>query len=178
MKGFCAVVGAVLLILGGCQQRTPSGPVPDWQEFAPEARGFSILFPGTPSEESTRYPTAFGVVDTAWFELEPEGERLAYGVRYDSYPPGVLALGNVSQLILARSKTLESEIQGKTIDEEDVFLDDHSGKQLTVELPDEKLGIYRIFLIDGHMYQLSVKAAPEDASAREISTFLDSFKLL
>ncbi len=34
--------------------------------------------------------------------------------------PIVLALGDVSQLILARSKTLEIEIQGKTIDEEDL----------------------------------------------------------
>ncbi len=178
MKGFCAVVGTTLLILGGCQQSTTSGPAPDWQEFAPKARGFSILFPGTPSEETTSYPTAFGVVDTAWFKLEPEGQKLSYGVRYDSYPPRVLALGNVSQLIFARSRTLAHEIQGKTIDEEDVFLDDHIGKQLTYELPDEKLGIYRIFLIDKHMYQLSVEAAPEDASAREISMFLDSFKLL
>ncbi len=178
MRGFCAVVGTALLILGGCQQSTPSGPGPDWQEFAPEGRGFSILFPGTPSEETTRYPTAFGVIDTAWFKLEPEGEKLSYSVRYDSYPPMVLALGNVSQLILARSKTFEHEIQGKTIDEEDVFLDDHTGKQLTIELPDGKLGIYRIFLIDQRMYQLGVKAAPEDASAKEISTFLDSLKLL
>ncbi len=90
----------------------------------------------------------------------------------------MLALGNVSQLILARSKTFEHEIQGKRIDEEDVFLDDHTGKQLTIELPDEKLGIYRIFLIDDRMYQLGVEAWPEDASAKEISTFLDSFKLL
>ncbi len=178
MRGFCAVVGTVLLILGGCQQSTPSAPAPDWQEFAPGGRGFSILFPGTPTEETTSYPTAFGAVDTAWFKLEPEGEKLSYGVRYDSYPPRVLALGNVAQLILARSKTLEAEIQGKTIAEEDVFLDDHTGKQLTIDLPDEKLGIYRIFLIDKNMYQLSVQAAPEDASAKEISRFFDSFKLL
>ncbi len=178
MRGFCAVVGTALLILGGCQQSPPAGPAPHWQEFAPGGRGFSILFPGTPTEESSSNPTAFGVVDMAWFKLEPEGEKLSYGVRYDSYPPIVLALGDVSQLILARSKTLENEIQGKTVDEEDVFLDDHTGKQLTYELPDGKLGIYRIFLIDERMYQLGVQAAPEDASAREISTFLDSFKLL
>ena len=178
MRDFCAVVGSVLLILGGCQQSTPSGPAPDWQQFAPGGRGFSILFPGTPTEETTSYPTAFGVVDTVWFKLEPEGEKLSYRVRCDSYPPKVLALGNVSDLIRARSMTLAAEIQGKTIDEKDVFLDDHAGKQLTFELPDEKLGIYRIFLIHERMYQLSVKAAPEDASAKEISTFLDSFKLL
>ncbi len=178
MRGFCAVLGTALLILGGCQQSTPSGPGPDWQEFAPGGRGFSILLPGTPTEEITSNPTAFGVVDTAWFKLEPEGEKLWYSVRYDSYPPRVLALANVSQLIHARSRTFEYEIQGKTITEEDVNLDDHTGKQITYELPDGKLGIYRIFLIDERMYQLGVKAAPEDASAREISTFLDSFKLL
>ncbi len=99
-------------------------------------------------------------------------------MRYFSYPPSVLALGDVSQLILARSKILEKELQGKTIDEEDVFLDDHTGKQLTYELPEGKLGIYRIFMIDEHMYQLSVQVAPEDASAKEISRFFDSFKLL
>ncbi len=178
MRSFCAVVGTTLLILGGCQQSTPSGPGPEWQEFAPGGRGFSILFPGTPTEETKSNPTPFGVVDTAWFKLEPEGEKLSYSVRYDSYPPMVLALGEVSQLILARSKTFEHEIQGKMVDEEDVFLDDHTGMQLTYELPDGKLGIYRIFLIDERMYQLGVEASPEDASAKEISTFLDSFKLL
>ncbi len=120
MRGFCAVVGAALLILGGCQQSTPSGPAPDWQQFAPGGRGFSVLLPGTPTEEITSNPTAFGVVDTAWFKLEPEGEKLWYSVRYESYPPRVLALANVSQLIHARSMTLAAEIQGKTIDEEDL----------------------------------------------------------
>ncbi len=178
MRGFYAVVGTALLILGGCQQNTPSGPALGWEEFAPGGRGFSVLLPGTPTEESTSEPTALGVVDTAWFKLEPEGEKLSYGVRYDSYPPMVLAIGDAATLIFARSRTLAVEIKGKTLDEEDVFLEDHTGKQITYELPDGKLGIYRIFLINERMYQLGVKAAPEDASAREISTFLDSFKLL
>ena len=178
MRGFYAVVGTLLLILGGCQQTTPSGEALDWHEFAPGGRGFSVLLPGTPTEESKIEPTALGVIDTAWFKLEPKGEKLSYGVRYDSYPPMVLAIGDASTLIFARSKMIEIEIQGKSINEEDVFLEDHAGKQITYELPDGKLGIYRIFMVDGRMYQLGVKAAPKDASGKEISTFLDSFKLL
>ncbi len=179
MRGLGVVAVAGLLVLGGCQQNTQSQAAVEWQEFAPGGRGFSVLLPGTPTEESTSEASAFGVIDTAYFKLEPEGEKLAYGVRYDNYPLSVLALlGDASTLIFARHKRLEHEVEGETIDEEDVFVDDHAGKQVTLELSDGKLGIYRIFLIDQEMYQLSVKAAPEDASAEEIARFLDSFKLL
>ncbi len=179
MRGLGAAAIAGLLVLGGCQQNTQSQAAVDWQEFAPGGRGFSVLLPGTPTEESTSEATAFGVIDSAWFKLEPEGEKLAYGVRYDNYPPSVLALlGDAATLIFARHKRLEKEVEGETIEEEDVFLDDLAGKQVTLELPDGRLGIYRIFLSDQEMYELSVKAAPEDASAQEIARFLDSFKLL
>ena len=179
MRGFGAAAIAGLLVLGGCQQNTQSQAAVDWQEFAPGGRGFSVLLPGTPTEESTSEATAFGVIDSAWFKLEPEGEKLAYGVRYDNYPPPVLALlGDASTLIFARHKRLERVVEGETIDEEDVFIGDYAGKQVTLELSDGRLGIYRIFLIDQEMYQLGVKAAPEDASAQEITRFLESFKLL
>ena len=179
MRAFGAAAIAGLLVLAGCQQNTQSQAAIEWQEFAPGGRGFSVLLPGTPTEESTTETGMFGVIDTAWFKFEPEGEKLAYGIRYDNYPLSVLALlGDASTLIFARHKRLEREVEGKTIDEEDVFIDDYAGKQVTLELPDGKLGVYRIFLIDQEMYQLSVKAAPEDASAEEITRFLESFKLL
>ncbi len=179
MRRFGAVAVAWLLMLAGCEQNTQSQAAVEWQEFAPGGRGFSVLLPGTPSEESSSEASAFGVIDTAFFKLEPEGEKLAYGVRYDNYPPSVLALlGDASTLIYARHKRLEKLVEGETIHEEDVFVGDHAGKQVTLELSDGKLGIYRIFLIDQEMYELSVTAAPEDASAEEITRFLESFKLL
>ncbi len=179
MRSFGAAAVAGLLVLAGCQQNTQSQAAVEWQEFAPAGRGFSVLLPGTPTEENTTQASVFGVIDTALFKLEPEGKKLAYGIRYDNYPPQVVALlGDASTFILARHKRLEIEVEGKTIDEEDVFVDDYAGKQVTLELSDGKLGIYRLFVIDEEMYQLSVKAAPEDASAQEITRFLDSFKLL
>ncbi len=87
-------------------------------------------------------------------------------------------LGNVSQALFMMQKRLEHDVEGTTVDEDPVFLGEHAGKQLKLELPDGKVGIYRLFLVDARMYQLSVKAAPEDISAAEVSQFLDSFKLL
>ena len=179
MRDLGAAAVAGLLVLGGCQQNTQSQVAVEWQEFAPAGRGFSVLLPGTPTEESTSEASVFGVIDTTLFKLEPEGEKLAYGIRYDKYPPQVVALlGDTSTFLLARHKRLEIEVEGETIDEEDVFVEDHAGKQVTLELSDGKLEIYRLFVIDQEMYQLSVKAAPEDASAAEITRFLESFKLL
>ena len=179
MRSFGAAAVAGLLVLAGCQQNTQSPAAVEWQEFAPSGRGFSVLLPGTPTEESTSEATAFGVIVTALFKLEPEGEKLAYGIRYDNYPPQVVALlRDASTFLLARHKRLEVEVKGETIDEKDVFVDGYTGKQITLELSDGKLGIYRLFVIDQEMYQLSVKAAPEDASAEEITRFLETFKLL
>ena len=177
-------VGAVILAiamfvsLAGCQRAHESGAAQDWKAFAPEGEGFSVLLPGTPIGETESQASALGVVESAWFDLEREGDKLAYRVRYDDYPPAIFGLFDGSQLLYARQKRIEYLVEGKIVDEEAIFIDEYAGKQFTIELPDEMLGLYRIFLIDQRMYQLTVKAAPEDISAGEVSQFMDSFKLL
>ncbi len=177
-------VGAVILAmamfvsLAGCQRAHESGAAQDWKAFAPEGEGFSVLLPGTPIGETESQASALGVVESAWFDLEREGDKLAYRVRYDDYPPAIFGLFDGSQLLYARQKRIEHVVEGKIVDEEAISIDEYEGKQFTIELPDEKLGLYRIFLIDQRIYQLTVKAAPQDISAGEVSQFLDSFKLL
>jgi len=173
-------IGAVVILalamfvsLPGCQQAAQ-----DWKTFSPEGEGFSVLLPGTPTGETESQASALGVVESAWFDLEREGDKLAYRVRYDDYPPGLLGLLNGSQLLFARQKRIEYLAEGKIVDEEVIAIDEHEGKQFTIELPNEKIGLYRIYLIDQRMYQLTVKAAPGDISAGEVSQFLDSFELL
>jgi len=179
MRTICALIVITLVSLVGCQRSTDSGSPQEWQELAPEGSGFSIQFPGTPSEESSSEATSFGVIDSAWFNLEPEGDERTYALRYDDYPLGVVGLGEVWQLIFARQKRLELEIEGKPLAETDVFLNEHAGKEIRFELPDGDIGIYRIFLIDQRMYQLSVSGSEEALAASEVTTtFLDSFKLL
>ncbi len=178
-------VGAVVVLamamfvsLPGCQRADEPGVAQDWEAFAPEGEGFSVLLPGTPIGETESQASALGVVESAWFDLGQEGDKLAYRVRYDDYPPGIFGLFDGSQLLYARQKRIEYLVEGKIVDEEAIFIDEYAGKQFTIELPDEKLGLYRIFLIDQRMYQLTVKAAPEDISTGEVSQFMDSFKLL
>ncbi len=172
------LVMAMFVSLAGCQRAHESGAAQDWKEFAPEGEGFSVLLPGTPTGETESQVSPFGVVESAWFDLEREGDKLAYHVRYDDYPLSVFGLLNGSQLLYARQRRIEYLVEGKIVDEEAISVLEHTGKQFTIELPDQKIGLYRIFLIDQRMYQLTVKAAPEDISVGEVSQFLDSFKLL
>ncbi len=169
---------AMFVSLAGCQRAHESGAAQDWKEFAPEGEGFSVLLPGTPTGETASETGGFGVVESAWFDLGREGDKLAYHLRYDDYPLALFSLFRGSQLLLARQKMIEKRVEGKIVDEEAISVVEHAGKQFTIELPDEKIGLYRIFFIDQRMYQLTVKAAPEDISAGEVFQFLDSFKLL
>jgi hypothetical protein len=178
MKPICALVVTALVSLGGCQQGADSQSDSGWQDFAPEGKGFSVLMPGTPTEETSSEATVFGMMDTSLFEVQPEGDKLTYTIRYDNYPPGIRAIGNVPQLVYARQKRLEYDVQGKELSAGDISLGEHPGRQVSLELPDGSIGIYRIFLVEHRMYQVGVQAPEEETSAEEISKFLDSFQLL
>ncbi len=179
MRTICALSVIALVSLVGCQRSTDSSSSQAWQELAPEGSGFSIQFPGTPSEDSGSEVTAFGVIDSAWFNLEPEGDGRSYALRYDDYPRTLVSLGDVGQLLFARQKRIEHELEAKPLNETDVFLDDYAGREILFELPDGEIGVYRIVLIDQRMYQLSVSGSQEALATSEVTTtFLDSFKLL
>ncbi len=67
--------------LTGCQQ-TP------WKKFSSSQGAFSVLMPGTPTEQIRTANTAFGSIDVHMYLLEQTD--VAYMVAYSDYPNTVV----------------------------------------------------------------------------------------
>ena len=165
------LLAAGMAALGGCQESDP------WKPFTHVETGFTLTFPGKPTDTMESQNTAFGLVDTFIVSVQPPGDELKYQMRVDTYPPPIAQLGDSSALIFARQKRYESEIEGKATSEETIELGPQRGRAFTFEYPDGNLEFARIFMVNTTMFHASVFAPPTAADRPEIARFLESLAL-
>ena len=165
MKAKLFLIVAITIAIFGCQMSTPL------TEFVSEEGNFSVMMPGTPTEESES--TAEGI-DIHMFSAE--SGSTAYVVGYSDFPQEIIDVTDPEMLLgFAQDGAVGS---GALISEAPITLNGYPGKDLKFEEASEGLIIYaRIYLVDNRLYQ--VIATTEDSDMpTEISEFLDSFKLL
>ena len=154
---------------------------PAWQEFSPPSGQFVILMPEPPISYPVQLDSQRGIVAHI-YGLDTQLE--SYAVSYIEFSEP-LDKTQPSKVILdgIRDKEL-TKIGGKLLEEEDISIEGHPGRELTIEVTDG-FWVDRIYLVGKRLYTVSAfttKAIPE---AREITEsqkitiikYLDSFKL-
>lgn len=155
--------------LTGCQQ-TP------WEKFSSSQGAFSVLMPGTPTEQIRTANTAFGSIDVHMYLLEQTD--VVYMVAYSDYPNTVVQ-GRTPDMILdgARDGAV-ANAQGKLLRELIISLDGHEGRELHIETAGGKATIKaRIFIVGRRLYQEMVLTPKEETFSTNVNKFLDSFTL-
>ncbi len=154
-----------------------------------EGPGFVVFLPGTPTEEVTTEQGPTGPMETHHLVLEPEGQEISYRLDYRDYPPGLLAgfaaLGGAQNpdWVHASVGSLASQLAGTVASEVPLSLAGHPGNEVTIDGPEGRTTIARIYLVERRdyqhrLYRLIVTTPSEQASRREIREFLDSFELV
>src|SRR5262245_10676375 len=142
-----------------------------WREITEPGHGFKVLLPGEPKKESS----SFQGVST--YNLISAGDGMVCVItrqRLSSRPDYHSASETFyKSFIDGFTKMSGIEIAGET----KVFLDGHEGREYKLKKND-KTGVARVFLIGTDAYSVSAIAVLPGASAKSVSTFLDSFKLI
>jgi hypothetical protein len=153
-----------------------------WKEYSSPRGRFTIMFPGTPTDEDN----SSGSLEGRRYMLKTTA---VYTVYYSDFPAnfpndlekeGALRkqfLDASRDIVLARSK-------GKVLSETDISIDGHPGRMIKIALANGTIYRDKTYLVGKRIYQIIVvtpseSLAPDGGRFDETraTKFLDSFKL-
>jgi len=142
-----------------------------WREITEPGHGFKVLLPGEPKKESSYS----GGIST--YNLISAGDGiLCVVIRQRS--PSAPDSQPEREIIYKAFINVFAEVAGVEITgETNVVFDGREGREYKLKKY-EATGVTRVFLIGSDVYSVSAIAVLPGASAKTISTFLDSFKLI
>ena len=147
----------------------------EWQEFTEEGR-FSVTVPRALIKTMQKEETQIGEIDIHMFTTEYAG--IEYGVGYNDYPPDLI--GDPQLRLDGARDGILANVNGKLLSEQPISIDDHPGRELTVEATENSRTIIakvRIYLVENTLYQVLAVAPKDLSSSPDIAKFMDSFKL-
>lgn len=169
MKSRLLTLLVLVLLLTACQPA-------DWKEFSSKEGAFSVLMPGTPTEQTQKADTQAGTIEVHMFIFEQNGA--AYMVGYNDYPEAIVQQADPSKMLDGARDGMVSNTQGKLLGEQVISLDKYPGREIQIETSDGKLTMKnRVYLVNNRLYQVGVVTPKEESNSANITKFLASFKL-
>ncbi|HEY9650236.1 MAG TPA: hypothetical protein V6C95_06210 [Coleofasciculaceae cyanobacterium] len=143
----------------------------DWQEFSSEKGGFTVLMPGTPSEETRTDKTEDGrpYKQHYFAATQPEG---VYLVTYSDFPGQEVNQVDPNIVLEAVIEGFLSD-GGEVVSDHEVSLAGYPGRDIEFTDSDGLSGSTQVFLVEGRIYQLVAVASNPD----DVQMFFDSFEL-
>jgi hypothetical protein len=167
-----------ILAASGCGG-TPQGQTPSAvqkADFTSDDGKFAAAFPGLPKLKPEI--VAGKTIKTYLFEY-PAG---AYAVAYADAGFGDAELqqpGFVEHLLDSARDGCLAKVQGKLVSEQKITLDGNPGREIKLELPEQKgLMRDRVYLARARLYQVMVVGKPWFVNSADADQFLNSFKLI
>jgi len=163
------VVGA---LLAGCGGTT-------WSEFSSAEGAFSVLMPGTPTEETQTQDTELGAIDVHSFTFEQGG--VAYLVGYNVFPAAVIEAASPDSLLDGACDGQVQAVKGTRVSEQEITLGAYAGRDLEILIEDSDGPASlrsRMFLVRDRLYQVMVVGPKGQSTSPDTLKFLDSFKLV
>jgi hypothetical protein len=147
-----------------------------WREYSNQEGKFSVLLPGKPDETVQNVDTAAGAITTYRYQID--SNNTSFAVAYTDYPADLISLSNPEELLNEAREGALSNIQGKLLEEQQVKVNGFPGRHLRIESSGSKMMLEaRIFLVDSRLYQVLAAYRTGSVEDREITKFLNSFKL-
>jgi hypothetical protein len=155
-------------------ERTPA----NWKEFVSAAGGFSILFPGAPSNSVQKIEGG----EIHFHRLRTQAE---YSVIYADSPAPIESEETARNVLDGGAQGAVASLSGELLELKEITLVAHPGRALKAKLPDGKILRARMFLVRQRLYQIAITTPAESGSPVEQTTFyelaaskfLNSFKL-
>jgi type 1 fimbria pilin len=150
----------------------------DWRNVKSEEGNFTMRFPGEPKPSSQEVPTSAGKLTVYTLSLAADKGNTVYMLTFNE---SSAAKDVEAKLDAARDATV-TPLKAKIVSETKLALAGNPGREFvcTCKVQGRSTTMHnRIYLADGHMYQLRVVAVGDSpVKAEDIKTFMESFALL
>jgi hypothetical protein len=152
---------------------------PQWEQFSSREGGFTVLMPVKPIEKRQATNSENLPIEANQFTASLEEGKVTYSVSYTNFP-SEFAQFPPNILLDSLSSRFTTDKRLKLLNQQDISLDRHPGKEFKLETPGETIVIYRAYLVEQRLYQLiaEIPKARETALSSETERFLGSFQLL
>lgn len=147
--------------------------------FYSKEGGFSIVFPGTPTERKHTSTSEIGQIELTQY-IYGKDDTHAWVASFSDYPERMIQLGNKEQLLKGIKYRILEDLRAQTLTEEKIKLDDkHDGLSFVAKAKKKDLNItYKIFLVKNRVYQLSMYSSIAPIETQDSTDFFGSFKLV
>lgn len=158
------------LIAGPCAVRSHAA---DWKKFTSEKGDFSIMLPGTPTEQTGTSNTKG---DTHIFDLNKG--VVDYSIIYIDFDESVTWMSPDQVLNGFVNAGIKGDKKNKVLGERHITLGEYPGRAVTYQTPDGVVAKARVYLVKQRLYQETVVATAKDINAKETDDFLGSLQFL
>jgi hypothetical protein len=156
-----------------CLATMGAARAPTWKTIKPEVGGFSFQMPTAPKPLARASGKDAGPLDAVSYGMEVPGGAI-FVMSQPVRPKGAGAT-LVQQLDAIRDEIV-SKAQRKLVDEKEIALDGHTGRQLNIEQPQGFNNQVRIFILEDREVQMSALWKGTEMPA-DMGRFLKSLKL-
>ena len=149
-----------------------------WKQYSSSPGQFTILFPGNPLEFQETIDTPLGEIDLFGFGVERPNEA-GYLVAYSDFPVNLTQSPVPLEDLLAGIMTgFINSIGGEVLSQNSISLNGFPGQEARIQLENNFVARYRVFIVNERMYQLAVFTDKEQYLPKSIEGFFDSFQLI
>lgn len=149
-----------------------------WKPFSSQEGGFTILMPGSPTEDQRNINTKVGAVPVNSFYVVRPNEAL-YGVAYADLPKEAsLNTLDINQLLNSFASGFAQGSGGRVVSQKNIRLGNFPGREIRLQYQQGETGRGRIFLANQRLYQVVVITSKESSLPKSIEGFFKSFRLL
>jgi TonB family protein len=154
-----------------------------WKTFESAQGGFSILFPGTPEEETQKLLVGAREVPLRLFRFDALAN---YAVMCLDMPAEQTVNAEATRKLLeASTRQAFQQFQARPLERKEITIDGHPGLSAKLRLPEGLVMRLRVYAVRGRLYQLMITTPPEQGATADqrrfyeatASKFLDSFTL-
>jgi len=174
-----SLVLALPLLVG--QTAPPAG----WRSFAPKDDAFTVALPFAPMEkkQQLKAPESDGMIDVSLYLCEGVKVGKSDGtmmgtlvVGVSEYPPALVQGGEEKRLKHARDGAVQNA-KGKLFHERKIALAGNPGRELWIDIGEERTIHIRLFAVKQRLYQTMAIGTKDFIETKEVAAFMDSFKL-
>ncbi len=173
-------IALMLIVLTGFVKKD------SWYSLKSAEFSYSIQFPQKPTENPQVVESEVGQLKLNIFmhdaSEDQSDENLMYMVNCTEYPFAIMDTEDSSLLDDFYRSSIDgavSNVNGKLLTEEIIKLDDHVGREVTVDFQDGMAIIQmRIFLVGNRLYLLQSFTETPKHPNKSVAKFMDSFELL
>lgn len=149
-----------------------------WKPYSSSSGQFTVLFPGNPLEFQESIDTPLGEIDLFGFGVERPDEA-GYLVAYSDFPVNLAQAPIPLEDLLAGIMTgFINSIGGDILSQNSISLNGFPGQEARIQLEDNFVARYRVFIVNERMYQLAVFTDKEQYLPKSIEGFFNSFQLI